>query len=206
MLVGAVPLVRVLWRLGVRHLLLGFPATSLVASLPVGCSVRVSDHINLTGANPLFGHNEDRYGARFPDCSTLYSPPAAADATISDTTSTVKAASVSAGCVLASVSGWCDAALPCERRWLSYLGAELVVRGQAADAAIVARQMDMRTTAVAVVAHCAAVAAAAAEAGGQGEEAQWLPVPPSAATLSQQLLDTIETALRKPTAPDGVRF
>ena len=126
--------------MGVRSVLLGFPATSLTASLPVGSAALVSDHVNLTGMNPLFGLNEDRYGPRFPDCSSLY---------------TVAADEHTVSAVLASVSGWCDAASPCERRWLLDLGAQLVVWGQAADAATVARQMGISTTAVAAITHCA---------------------------------------------------
>ena len=156
---GVVPLLRVLWRMGVRAVVLGFPATSLVTSLPVGCAVSVSDHINLTGLNPLFGHNEDRYGPRFPDCSNLYNAAPVAPS-VSDTTA-----------VLASLSGYCNVCLPSEQRWLVELGAQLAVRGQAADAAIVAQQMGLRTTAVALVAFCAA-----ADASDQGQQAKWLPM------------------------------
>jgi purine-nucleoside phosphorylase len=33
----------------------------------------ISDHLNLTGRNPLLGDNDDRLGPRFPDMSTVYS-------------------------------------------------------------------------------------------------------------------------------------
>ena len=34
----------------------------------------LQDHINLTGENPLRGHNEDAWGIRFPDMSRVYDP------------------------------------------------------------------------------------------------------------------------------------
>jgi purine-nucleoside phosphorylase len=35
--------------------------------------VAISDHINLTGQNPLYGPNDERLGTRFPDVSDAYS-------------------------------------------------------------------------------------------------------------------------------------
>jgi purine-nucleoside phosphorylase len=42
------------------------------AFLP-GDLVLISDHLNLTAANPLMGTNDDRLGTRFPDLTDLYS-------------------------------------------------------------------------------------------------------------------------------------
>jgi purine-nucleoside phosphorylase len=38
-----------------------------------GDLVLISDHLNLTAANPLMGPNDDRLGTRFPDLTDLYS-------------------------------------------------------------------------------------------------------------------------------------
>ena len=42
--------------------------------LEAGDLVMLTDHLNLTGQNPLFGPNDDRLGTRFPDLSAAYDP------------------------------------------------------------------------------------------------------------------------------------
>ncbi len=42
--------------------------------LQPGDLVLLRDHLNLTGQNPLFGPNDDRLGARFPDLTNAYDP------------------------------------------------------------------------------------------------------------------------------------
>jgi purine-nucleoside phosphorylase len=38
-----------------------------------GTLMLIDDHINLMGSNPLVGPNDDRFGARFPDMTEVYS-------------------------------------------------------------------------------------------------------------------------------------
>ncbi|KYF37464.1 Purine nucleoside phosphorylase [Streptococcus mitis] len=39
-----------------------------------GTLMAISDHINMTGQNPLMGENLDEFGPRFPDMSKAYTP------------------------------------------------------------------------------------------------------------------------------------
>lgn len=48
-------------------------AGGLGTGLASGDLVLISDHLNLTGRNPLVGPNDDRLGPRFPDMSEVYS-------------------------------------------------------------------------------------------------------------------------------------
>src|ERR1041385_5655374 len=66
--------VRVLKLLGVKTLILTTAAGSLNTELTPGSLMIISDHINLMGANPLIGPNENRFGPRFPDLTSTYDP------------------------------------------------------------------------------------------------------------------------------------
>ena len=66
--------IRVLKLLGVKTLILTNAAGSLNTELTPGSLMIISDHINLMGANPLIGPNEDRFGPRFPDLTSTYDP------------------------------------------------------------------------------------------------------------------------------------
>ena len=64
--------VRVLARLGIRTLLLTNAAGAVNTSFTPGDLMVLSDHVNLTGNNPLIGKNDPNLGPRFPDMSFLY--------------------------------------------------------------------------------------------------------------------------------------
>ncbi len=64
--------IRVMQQLGVKILILSNAAGGLNPKFDPGDIMLISDHINLTGANPLMGPNEDSWGPRFPDMTRAY--------------------------------------------------------------------------------------------------------------------------------------
>lgn len=66
--------VRVAAALGVRTLIVTNASGAVDASLAPGEIVAISDHINLTGASPLTGANDERLGPRFVDMTDAYDP------------------------------------------------------------------------------------------------------------------------------------
>jgi purine-nucleoside phosphorylase len=64
--------VRVFARMGIRTVILTNAAGGINLGYSQGALVLVLDHINLQGANPLVGPNDDRFGVRFPDMTRAY--------------------------------------------------------------------------------------------------------------------------------------
>ena len=66
--------VRTFKLLGIKTLILTNAAGGINVQLTQGALMVISDHLNLMGANPLRGPNDERFGPRFPDMSAVYSP------------------------------------------------------------------------------------------------------------------------------------
>jgi purine-nucleoside phosphorylase len=64
--------IRVMQELGVEVLILSNAAGGINPDFTPGRIMIISDHLNLTGENPLVGANEDRWGPRFPEMGAAY--------------------------------------------------------------------------------------------------------------------------------------
>ena len=64
--------IRVLKDIGCKLLIVTNAAGSLDEDMPPGSLMAITDHINLSGFNPLIGPNAEEYGSRFFDMSDGY--------------------------------------------------------------------------------------------------------------------------------------
>ncbi len=141
---------RVLCGLGVRALLLTNAAGALDPTLAPGDLVRITDHLNLSGQNPLVGENDDRVGPRFPDLTEAYDPALGA---LLDEAARATGAPLRRG-VYACVLGP-SYETPAEVRMLRLLGADLVGMSTVPEV-IAARHQGVPVAALSVVANLAA--------------------------------------------------
>ncbi|PCJ16639.1 MAG: purine-nucleoside phosphorylase [Candidatus Cloacimonadota bacterium] len=65
--------VRVMKELGIKALFVSNACGGLNPNYSSGCLMRLEDHINMLGFNPLVGKNNEEWGPRFPDMSEPYS-------------------------------------------------------------------------------------------------------------------------------------
>jgi purine-nucleoside phosphorylase len=66
--------IRVLSLMEIRTLVLTNAAGGVAPQLSPGALMIITDHINLTGDNPLRGSNDERFGPRFQDMTAVYTP------------------------------------------------------------------------------------------------------------------------------------
>jgi purine-nucleoside phosphorylase len=64
--------IRVFSRMGIQAVIVTNAAGGINLKYSEGALVALRDHINLQGANPLIGPNDDRFGPRFPDMTRAY--------------------------------------------------------------------------------------------------------------------------------------
>jgi purine-nucleoside phosphorylase len=142
--------IRVLGRLGVRTLVLTNAAGGINPAYSQGALVLIGDHLNLQGANPLTGPNDDRFGPRFPGMSEAYSP---------ELRHIARQAAAGLGITLpegvyAALAGP-SYETPAEIRYLRAIGADLVGMSTVPEV-IVARHMGIRVLAFSCVTNMAA--------------------------------------------------
>jgi purine-nucleoside phosphorylase len=65
--------IQVIRQLGAETLMITNAAGGVNLAFQAGALMLITDHINLTGRNPLVGPNDPRLGVRFPDMSEAYS-------------------------------------------------------------------------------------------------------------------------------------
>jgi purine-nucleoside phosphorylase len=142
--------IRVLQKLGATTLILTAATGGIRTDLRPGSIVVVSDHLNLIGANPLRGLNDDRLGTRFPDMTEVYSQRLREIA--AEESGRLGIALVPG--VYAAVSGP-SYETPAEIRMMRTLGADVVGMSTVPEA-IVARHGGIEVLALAWVANAAA--------------------------------------------------
>jgi purine-nucleoside phosphorylase len=142
--------IRVLKLLGVRTLVLTNAAGSLNVEFTPGSLMVITDHLNLLGDNPLRGENDERFGPRFPDLSTVYSPDLQ---NIVIEEGSAMGVELRRG-VYAALSGP-SYETPAEIHMVRGLGADAVGMSTVPEA-IVARHMDMNVIGISCITNLAA--------------------------------------------------
>ncbi len=137
--------IRVFSRLGVQNLLISSAAGGLNPQFETGDLMIVTDHINLSGVNPLVGPNLDAFGSRFPDMSVVYDHDLVR---MARTKALECRISVRQG-IYAGVLGP-SLETPAETRYLKLIGADAVGMSTVQEA-IVAVHCNMKIIAIVVI-------------------------------------------------------
>ena len=137
--------VRVMKALGAELLMVSNACGGMNPNFQAGDIMLIEDHINLMGANPLIGINDDRLGPRFPDMSQPYDP-----VLIKDALSIARSADIVAHQgVFVAVSGP-NLETRAEYRFLRQIGADVVGMSTVPEV-IVAVHSQMRTVGFSVI-------------------------------------------------------
>jgi purine-nucleoside phosphorylase len=141
---------RVMGRLGVKELVVTNAAGGVNTALGRGALMVIEDHINLMGANPLMGQNDERFGPRFPDMTEVYSKRLRR---IADEAAAAKGLTVAHG-VYAALGGP-SYETPAEIRYLRTVGADAVGMSTVPEA-IAARHMGLEVLGLSCITNMAA--------------------------------------------------
>lgn len=142
--------IRVMAALGIETVVLTNAAGGIDPSLAAGDLMVIEDHLNLTGANPLTGPNDDRLGPRFPDMTNAWDRPLRELLYLAAT----KLGLTLRGGVYAGLSGP-NYETPAEVRMLRALGAHAVGMSTVHEA-IVARHSGLRLAGISCITNAAA--------------------------------------------------
>jgi purine-nucleoside phosphorylase len=136
--------------LGIKTVVLTNASGGINVQLTQGALMVISDHVNLMGANPLRGPNDERFGPRFPDMTNVYSP--ALQALVVEEAKAI-GVEVRRG-IYGALSGP-SYETPAEIHLLRTLGVDAVGMSTVPEA-IVARHMDLEVLGISCITNMAA--------------------------------------------------
>jgi purine-nucleoside phosphorylase len=142
--------IRALGVLGVETLILTNAAGGINTGFGQGALMVITDHINLSGVNPLAGPNDERFGPRFPDMSEVYSGRLRA---LADESARAAGVPVQHGVYAALLGPSYET--PAEIRYLRTIGADAVGMSTVPEA-LVARHMGIEVLAISCITNMAA--------------------------------------------------
>lgn len=142
--------VRVMQKLGVRTLIVTNAAGGVNTGFLPGDLMLITDCINMTGANPLFGENLSEFGPRFPDMSKAFDAELRA---VAKQCAAVRSVTLREG-VYAQMTGPCFET-PAEIRMMRILGADAVGMSTVPEV-IVARHSGLRVLGISCITNMAA--------------------------------------------------